>query len=72
MLFLISAFIITPILASSELRVHIIFKETLNNLFRYIFIYTATMCIISTVYHIVKTILKAKKPGHPSNPLIKL
>ncbi|RLG78662.1 MAG: hypothetical protein DRO40_13690 [Thermoprotei archaeon] len=68
MLFLISAFIVIPVLASSELRLHTVFKESLNSLFRFVLIYTATMCIISTVYHIVKTILKAKakKPNIPA------
>jgi len=51
MLFLISAFIVIPVLASSELRLHTVFKESLNSLFRFVLIYTATMCIISKVYH---------------------
>ena len=69
MLFLISAFIVIPMLVSSELRLHTVFKESLNSLFRFVFIYTATMCIISKVYHIVKTILKAKakKPNIPQS-----
>ncbi|RLG79922.1 MAG: hypothetical protein DRO13_04980, partial [Thermoprotei archaeon] len=59
-LFLISIFIVVPILSSSGLMINMAFLETLSNLFRFVFIYTAMLCIASIAFHIVKMIVKVK------------